>query len=205
MKNVNLQGIMMGAGLAGITVLAGTLALAAPNPNVKAARKDVKEARKEVRHETKDLHRADTPAQRRDARSDLRAAHRDLRHEQQDLQRERLQRERLQRERLERERLDRERRVHETRNRSSWNKRNWHKGNIGNWNHHPANRALDGVVVYDTRGNSFTLRTSGGRNIRVQVQGGEPRRISRGDYVRVYGFSSGSIFHAQSVSILRNR
>jgi translation initiation factor IF-1 len=66
-------------------------------------------------------------------------------------------------------------------------------------------RTLDGVVVNDLRGNRFSLRMSDGRTTIVQLPGGEPDRLSRGDRVRVSGYFTSGYFTATSLSILRNR
>jgi hypothetical protein len=65
-------------------------------------------------------------------------------------------------------------------------------------------RTLEGTVVGDWRGNSFTLRTSANQQLLVQVQGGEPRRLSIGDRVRVSGSTRNGRFYAQSLNIVRN-
>jgi hypothetical protein len=66
-------------------------------------------------------------------------------------------------------------------------------------------RTEEGIVVNDLSGNAFVLRTLDGQQLRVQVPGGEPTRISRGDRVRVHGFFSNGAFRAQNLTILRNR
>ncbi len=67
------------------------------------------------------------------------------------------------------------------------------------------NVTLEGTVVSDGRGNGFTLRTSNGQQFFVQVQGGEPYGINRGDVVRVFGKSDGNRFFALSMRIVSNR
>jgi hypothetical protein len=66
-------------------------------------------------------------------------------------------------------------------------------------------RTLEGTVLADLRGNAFTMRVTNGQWLRVQSQIGEPSQLSAGDYVRVYGFSSNGIFHAEGLNLLNNR
>ena len=68
-----------------------------------------------------------------------------------------------------------------------------------------ATSTLEGTVTADLRGNAFRLRPYRGSEVRVQVRGGEPRRISRGDRVRVTGFYRDGVFHTSYVNIVRNR
>jgi hypothetical protein len=65
---------------------------------------------------------------------------------------------------------------------------------------------IEGRVISDSPGNFFVLRRDNGTTQQVRVASGEPRRLSRRDRVRVYGFTNqNGVFQAQSVTILRNR
>ncbi len=72
-----------------------------------------------------------------------------------------------------------------------------------NWNQQ--NVTLEGTVINDLRGNSFTLRTSNGQTYVVQVQGNEAYGLNRNDVVRVFGTINGNRFNALSMRILANR
>lgn len=132
------------------------------------------------------------------------------------------------RDRNDRDRYDRDRRDRDYRDRGNerdwrndrrpdWNNNNRPNYNYGNYGgRYPSynqgrpyrgnqSSTIEGVVVQDLNGNGFLVRTNHGRQIRVIARGGEPRRISRGDVVRVYGFYAGNNFNAQNVSIIRNR
>ena len=86
--------------------------------------------------------------------------------------------------------------------RPNWNQQpTWNQQ--PNWNQ--SNVTLEGTVISDSRGNGFTLRTANGQQLVVQVQGGEPYGISRGDVVRVFGKVNGNHFNALSTRILTNR
>jgi translation initiation factor IF-1 len=68
-------------------------------------------------------------------------------------------------------------------------------------------RTFEGVVTRDLSGNEFTMRAENGRVFRVRARGDEPRRLSRGDRVTVYGRFSDTredLFVAESVRITRN-
>ncbi len=183
---INTRKILLGLSLLGATTLAGfsTPASAKPNKDVKAARKEVKAARKDVR-------KADSREDKRDAREDLRQEQRDLREE--------------------------KREHHSNHGRRPYGRPTTGPGSPNyNWPTHNrprydrpndsnTTRTLTGVVIDDTRGNDFVIRTSGGRIVRVVAVNGESGRISRGDSVRVSGRYSGPSFEATSVSILRDR
>lgn len=77
----------------------------------------------------------------------------------------------------------------------------------GNWNKERREyRTIEGRVIQDLRGNDFLLRRDNGTTQRVRVMYNEPRRLSRNDRVRAYGFTArNGVFQAQSLTILRNR
>lgn len=213
MKKINNRGILLGAGLLGATTLIGVTSPASAQPgqrrDVRDARQDVKEARQDVRQERKDVRQADTARERRDAKEDLRDAKRDLKDEKRDLRNERQ----------------------DVRNSNRYNTPNRYNPPVYNrpvygapaYNRPTYNRpvynapvynrpvfqnstrVLEGVVTNDTAGNDFVLRTSNGQQVRVYVQTGEPGALSRGDTVRVSGYSSNGIFYAQNTRILYNR
>jgi hypothetical protein len=66
-------------------------------------------------------------------------------------------------------------------------------------------RTLSGVVTRDLSGDQFEMRADGGRNFRVDARGDEPRRLSRGDRVVVYGRFDNGRFLARDVRITRQR
>lgn len=177
-------GMLSGAALLGASaMLCAQPVLAGPKAGKeerKEARKEAKEARKEVKKERKEFRKADTPVERREAREDLRDAKRDYKRERRDVRQGRNGN------------LDNNNRRYDTNNRYNTNRRSDY-------------RTLDGTVTNDLRGNAFMLRADSGQLMRVQVQGNEPRRIDRGDRVRVSGFSNNNVFQAQSLTILRNR
>jgi hypothetical protein len=120
---------------------------------------------------------------------------------------DRDRRDRDDRDRRDRDRWDRDRRDRDRRDdrRPDWNGGYRPNYNQGDWNRGNRSSTLEGVVTQDLKGNSFIIRTNNGRQIRIIARGGESRRISRGDVVRVYGNYAGNSFNAQSVNILRNR
>jgi hypothetical protein len=66
-------------------------------------------------------------------------------------------------------------------------------------------RTLAGVVTRDLSGDQFEMRADNGRYLRVDARGDEPRRLSRGDRVVVYGRFDSGRFIAQDVRITRHR
>ena len=224
MRNIKRQGVLLGAGLLSVTSVVG-LSQVAPaeardngrrgnRGDVREERKDVKEARKDVRRERKDVRKADTPAERREAREDVRDARQDLRRERQDLRHDR--------------RGNRQHGNNGYGNNNDWryrqDRRNDNYGrNNGGYNggyqyggprydnpHYDENihgdmRTLEGTVTNDLSGNNFTLRLTNGQLLRVRSQIGEPSQLSRGDYVRVFGYSSNGIFYARGLRVLNNR
>jgi Ni/Co efflux regulator RcnB len=178
MRNTKHSDVLLGAGLlSAITVLSvAQPTLAAPDREVREERRDVKQARKEVRQQQRDVNRADTRAERRDEQQDVRAARENLRIKRHELKQERWE--------------NKGGRYNDTR-RYDYNRRDF--------------RTIEGIVTPDFRGNEFNLRTSSGQNIMVRVRGGEPRRISRGDRVRVYGSLESGFFTADNISVLRDR
>jgi predicted RNase H-like nuclease (RuvC/YqgF family) len=214
MRRTKAFGILVGVGLLGASTLLSLSqpASAAPRRNVKAARGDVKEARRDVKVATKQV---------REERQDLNRAQRNLRNAQQDLRKEQQDLRRVQSNRRDNNRRystnDRNARYryntnsrYQPNHRYSANRR-YVTNNRYNTDRRYINnnrrdfRTLDGIVTNDLRGDAFALRANNGRHLRVVVRGNEPRRISRGDRVRVHGYSDNGIFRAQSVSILRNR
>jgi uncharacterized protein YdeI (BOF family) len=185
MRNIKSRGILMRAGLLGAGAVLGLSQpmLAQTRRDVKEARQDVKEARQDVREERRDVRQADTRKEVRQEQRELTAAQRGLQQQQVDLQRERQQREWQQRQQ------------------QGYRGPNYRPG----YNHQSRNfRTLEGRVVEDLRGDSFVMRTYGGEQVHVH-RNNEPSRISRGDVVRVYGYSSNGVFHAQNLTTLRNR
>lgn len=184
---VNTRKILLGLSLLGATTLSGFSAPAFAKPS-----KDVKEARKDVKKAHKEFHKADSREERRDAREDLREERRDLREE---------------------------KREHHSNNGRRSHGRPTQGPGSPNYNRRDrdrdrdrdrpdysnSTRTLQGVVINDTRGNDFVIRTNSGRIVRVVAVNGESGRISRGDTVSVMGRYSGSSFNATSVSILRDR
>lgn len=180
MKIKNRQNLLRTAGLLGVgTVLAVAPSFADSRNNHREnrdARRDVQNARSDVRESQRDL---------RDDRKDLRDAQRDLQHERRD-----------------------DNRFNDHRNNNSrpvplprpLPQPNWNQS----WNNQP-NMTLEGTVISDFRGNGFTLRSNDGRQVFVQVQGGETYSVSRGDVVRVFGPVFGNRFNARSMRILVNR
>jgi outer membrane lipoprotein SlyB len=63
---------------------------------------------------------------------------------------------------------------------------------------------LRGLVTRDLSGDSFTLRADNGRTYRVVAQN-EPRNLSNGDRVEVYGSIQNGTFYAARVSLLNDR
>lgn len=188
MKNTN-RGILLGTVLLGAASASFVApAQAKPRQEVREERREVKEARKDVKQQRKDVRHADSAADRRREQQDVREA------------RENLQRE--------------QRQLRNTHNSNSSYNRNHpvYNRNHPNYNqNHPnyngtyANRTLVGVVSNDVRGNAFTLRLSNGQRVRADVRYGEPHRLSAGDRVRVSGFTTNGIFHADRLTILNNR
>lgn len=78
-------------------------------------------------------------------------------------------------------------------------------GHVIQYRRRPTFQVLTGRVTRDYRGNGFLLITDRGSTYRVTVIGGEPRRISVGDRVRVSGSYTGGAFRARTLVILRNR
>jgi hypothetical protein len=66
-------------------------------------------------------------------------------------------------------------------------------------------RTIEGVVTSDRRGNDFVVRTNRNERIWVHLNEREPRRLSDGDKVRVYGYLQGGVFQGTSLVILNNR
>ncbi len=66
-------------------------------------------------------------------------------------------------------------------------------------------RTITGVVTRDRRGDEFNLRMSNGRIIRVDANRREPRRLSEGDRVRIYGHYVNNVFSARNIVITDNR
>lgn len=209
-------------------------ALARPSrDDVRDEHKDVKEARKEVRQERKDVRRADTPPERHEARGDLRDANQKLRRETWEYQREKAKRDGTDNRNHDNRygsynngnrygnRYGNSNGYYNNGNRygngngyynngkSYGNSNGYNNGsyrNNGGGYYNQSNRITrEGVVVADTRGDSFIMRNKHGQTFRVVVSGGEPRRLSRGDVVRVEGFDNGSTFRASDVNIIRNR
>lgn len=69
----------------------------------------------------------------------------------------------------------------------------------------PTFQVLTGRVTRNYVGNGFLLITDRGSTYRVMVQGGEPRRLSVGDRVRVSGSYRGGAFRARTFVMIRNR
>jgi uncharacterized protein YdeI (BOF family) len=62
-----------------------------------------------------------------------------------------------------------------------------------------------GVVTRDLAGDYFELRTDSNRTIRVNVgRNEEPRRLGRGDRVRVSGQTWNGVFYARNIQFLRD-
>jgi hypothetical protein len=95
-----------------------------------------------------------------------------------DYNRDRYDRDRYERDRYERDRYDRDR---------------------------DERRTISGVVTRDLSGDQFEMRSDSGRYFRVDARGDEPRHLSRGDRVNVYGRFDNGRFIAQDVRITRNR
>jgi hypothetical protein len=138
------------------------------------------------------VRRAKTPKEKRDAREELREEREEFRNERADERRDRTE-----------DRRDNPNTRYNSNNR--YNGRNTN----GRWNRGTTDqnvtRTVEGVVVADSRGNTFTLRLSSGQQIRVQAVGGEPRRLDRGDRVRVSGILRNGFLRAQTLRIIRNR
>ena len=209
MRRTKALGILAGIGLLGVSTLLSPSqpASAAPRRSVKAAHSDVRKARRNVKVAARQV---------REERQDLNRAQRNLRNARQNLQAEQRDVRRVQS-----TRRDNNRRYstnHRYRPtywkptyRYSANDRRYRTNYRYNadrryyQNNRRDFRTLDGIVTNDLRGDAFALRANNGRHLRVVVRGNEPRRISRGDRVRVHGYSDNGIFRARSVNILRNR
>lgn len=141
-------------------------------------KRELRDAKRDVRDERRDIYRADSPRERREEIREYQDAKRDLREEKHD-------------------------------NHNGWNGCDNHNdwNNHNGWNGYGQNqrRTLQGIVTQDLSGNDFTIRQGNGQSVRVVAVNGESGRISRGDTVRVYGAGSNGNFHAQSISIVRNR
>jgi flagellar biosynthesis GTPase FlhF len=222
-KNIKKHGILLGAGLLGFGTVLGVVqpTLAQTRADIREERKDVKQARKTVQAERKDVRKADTPQERRQETRQLTAAQLKLQREQQQLQRQRqqqqsqqqrLQQQRLQQQRWHQQRLQQQRlqqqRVQQQRLRQGYRQPVYQNRpayrNSGSYQKRDF-KTIEGVVTNDLAGNAFILRKDNGTNQRVQLRFGEPRRLSRGDRVRLYGFAEGDIFRAQNVTITKNR
>jgi hypothetical protein len=103
--------------------------------------------------------------------------------------RDRDYRDRDYRDRYNRDRYDRDRYDRDRYNRNDRNER----------------RTIAGVVTRDLSGDQFEIRSDNGHYLRVDARGDEPRRLSRGDHVVVYGHFDNGRFIAQDVRITRNR
>jgi hypothetical protein len=196
MKNIKRHEALLGVGLLSAVTVFGVAqpTLAKPDKEVKAARKDVKEARKELKQEKKDVAKADTRRERRQEYQDVKAARQNVQ---------------TQRQELKQERWENKSNRNNTNRRYDYSRRN---GYVPRNGYAPRSdytrrdfRTLDGVVTNDLRGRRFSLRTSAGRTTVVQLQGGEPNRLSRGDRIRVSGYFANGYFAATSLNILRNR
>ncbi len=172
------HGLLSGAALLGASaILCAQPVLAGP----KAGKEARKEERKEAKEARKEFKKERKEFRKADTPSERREAKEDMRTAKRDLKSERR------------------------------DVRQGRKGNAYNSNRRYDNNrrsdylTLDGTVTKDLRGNAFMLRADSGQVMRVQVQGNEPRRIDRGDRVRVSGFSHNNVFQAQSLTILQNR
>ncbi|HEX8235243.1 MAG TPA: hypothetical protein VF600_04750 [Abditibacteriaceae bacterium] len=216
-KNMTSRGIVLGVGLlsAGSLIGISQPASAQSRAEVREERRDVKQARKEVRQERRDVAKADTRSERREEKQELRDAKQELRRERRDVRQERWENSG----RWNNGRYNEPQRdvngdgVYDHKDayiigqrreqRGAFNRRyNYNRNSVVTRNGY---RTEEGIVVDDLSGNAFLLRTIDGQQLRVQVPGGEPNRISRGDRVRVYGFFNNGAFRAQSLTILRNR
>ncbi|HEX8235742.1 MAG TPA: hypothetical protein VF600_07275 [Abditibacteriaceae bacterium] len=197
MRNTKRQGMLLGAGLLGVSAFGiAQPVLAQSRADVRAERRDVKEARKEVKQERKDVRKADT-------RGELRQESRQLTAAQLKLQRQREQLRREQQQRLQQQQLRQGYRPPVYSNRPGYSNRPAFQNRPIYQNRDL--RTVEGIVVSDLSGNAFLLRTINGQQLRVQVPGGEPRRISRGDRVRVYGTLFNGALRAESLTLVRDR
>ena len=184
------QGMLAGAALLGASaMLCAQPVLAGPKVGKeerKAEHKQMKEARKEVRKERKEFRKADTRSERLVAKEGLRDAQHNRKSERRDVWQARHKN------------SPRANRRYDT-------NRGYVPSQRDNTNRRSDFSTIEGTVTNDLRGNACMLRANGGQLMRVQVQGGEPNRISRGDRVRVSGFSTSGVFQAQSLTMLHNR
>lgn len=77
------------------------------------------------------------------------------------------------------------------------------RNNNNGWNNNER-RTLEGRVIDDKRGDRFVMRTDTGRSVEVDSNKREPRRLSNGDRVRVYGRFNDKVFSAESITIVRD-
>lgn len=209
MRSTRQQGSLLGIGMLGIGLVAGfaPTASAQTHAEVREDRKAVRKATKNVQEQRRDVRRADTPAQKYEQQEQLRDARGDLHEEKQDLRQELNQRNAVN----PNYRYNGNTRYvpnyaynGNTRYVPNYAYNNRYNGNT-RYNSTSVFRTVEGVVTSDLRGNNFALRATNGQQMSVQTRGGEPRRISRGDRVRVYGSFTGGVFRAQNLAILRNR
>lgn len=189
MRSTKLQSSMLAVGLLSAVNALGIVqpALAQSRAQLREERRDVRQTRERVRDQRQDVREADSARERREEQAALARKQQKLRQEQAELQR--AQQQRLQQQRVQQRR--------------DYNGR--YNYNRNGFNTRSDFRTVEGIVVNDLSGNGFLLRTGGGQQLRVQVPGGEPNRISRGDRVRVYGFFNNGAFRAQNLTVLRNR
>ena len=202
MRNAKKTGIALGIGMFGIGLVAGFApqASAQSRAEVRQDRQDVRKAQQNVRQQKRDVKHAGTPANRVEQREQLRDARGNLRDQKQDLRQDLQHRNGAN----PIYRVPNTHYVPSTRYvpNTRYNGNRYPTNRYGNAS---KNRTLEGLVTSDFRGNGFGFRASNGQQFTVQVRGGEPKRISRGDRVRVYGSVVGGVFRAQNLAILRNR
>ncbi len=192
--------ILLGVGLLNAGLMTGFASQA--SAQVRQDRQDVKQAAKDVRQQRRDVKHADTPAEKQEQRQQLRDAKGNLRNQKQELRHDLNHRNTVQ------PAYRYNGNTHY--NNNAYYNNNARYNNSARYNHNRYNnaqslRTLEGVVTNDVRGQGFVLRSSSGGQTRVQVQGGQPNRLSHGDVVRVYGYSTNGTFYAQNLAILRNR
>jgi exonuclease VII large subunit len=207
MRNTKHKTRLLGAGLLGITTLGITLPTEAQSrADIRKERQDVRQAREKLQEQRRDVRKADTARERREEQAALAK-------KQQKLQQQQAQLQRAQQRRLQQQRRDVNRDgvydhkdayvIGQRREAQSYNGRYDYRRNGVNTRRDF--RTQEGTVVNNLGGDAFVLRTVNGQQLRVQVPGGELKRISRGDRVRVYGFFSNGTFRAENLTILRNR
>lgn len=78
----------------------------------------------------------------------------------------------------------------------------YNAGNNGAWGTQTV--TIEGTVISNNAGRSFTLRSTNGQVWQVQVQGSAPAGLDRGDVVRVFGPTRGLSVLATGLRILQN-